>query len=113
MTVYVVQHQHRFDHSTGALVPKFDLSPAEQYGKLVYLLSPTASPFHPGPVIEELAAKLEGYRDGDHLLLVGNPILIGWVTALAADANDGRVSTLQWSGKDRRYLAVSANLYSS
>lgn len=116
MTVFVVQEQHRFDHSIGRLVPKFDLSPAEQHGRLVYLLSPTASPFSlgsvdtPGTVLAELMDKLQQFGDDDHLLLIGNPVLIGVATAIAADCNDGRVRLLQWSGKDRRYISVSASL---
>jgi hypothetical protein len=63
-------------------------------------------------VIAELREKLKDYRDGDHLLLVGNPVLIGLSVALAADFNEGRVSLLQWSGKDQRYIAVVAqNLF--
>lgn len=111
MTVYVVQDQRRYDRDTGQYVSKFDLSPAEEHGELRFLLTPTAAPFHPESIMPELWHGLRHYGDGDHLLLVGNPILIGWATAIAADANDGRVSLLQWSGKDRRYIPVSAQVF--
>jgi hypothetical protein len=110
--VFVVQNQHRWDRDKQKFEPKFDLEPAAEFGELTYLLSPTAAPFRPEPVIAELKQKLQDYRDGDHLLLVGNPVLIGFAVALAADANEGRVSLLQWSGKDQRYIAVEAqNLF--
>ena len=106
--VYVVQNQHRWDRDKQRFEPKFDLTPAEEFGELVYLLSPTAAPFRPEPIIQELREKLKDYQEGDHLLLVGNPVLIGFAVTVAADVNGGRVSLLQWSGKDQRYIAVEA-----
>jgi len=111
MSVFVVQNQRRLDRAKNAYVPKFDLNPALEYGKLVYLLSPTAKPFEPEPVIDELHEKLGNYDDDDYLLLVGNPMLIGWAVAIAGEYNYGRVRTLQWSGKDNRYLSVNAQLF--
>ena len=49
--VFVVQNQHRWNRDAGRFEPKFDLTPAQQFGELVYLLSPTAAPFRPEPVI--------------------------------------------------------------
>lgn len=106
--VYVVQNQHRWDANRNEFVPKFDLKAAEQYGELVFLLGPTASPFRPESIIEELQTKLATFTDQDSLLCIGNPLLIGWSTAIAADANEGRVASLQWSGKDQRYVRVAA-----
>lgn len=111
--VYVVQNQHRWDRDKQRFEPKFDLTPAEEFGELVYLLSPTAAPFRPEPIIQELREKLKDYREGDHLLLVGNPVLIGFAVTVAAAANGGRVSLLQWSGKDQRYIAVEAQKLTS
>lgn len=104
--VFVVQNQHRWNEVTEKFEPKFDFSTAERFGKLVYLLSPTAAPFNPDPLVIELREKLREYRDGDHLLLVGNPALILLVGAIAASYNEGRVSVLQWSGKDRKYVNI-------
>lgn len=106
--VFVVQNQHRWNRDAGRFEPKFDLTPAQQFGELVYLLSPTAAPFRPEPVIEELREKLADFGPDDHLLLVGNPVLIGFAVALAAESNGGDVSLLQWSGKDQRYIQVNA-----
>lgn len=109
-TVYVVQKQHRFDRNKGELVPKFNLAPAEEYGELSYLLSPTAAPWDADSIIRELYDRLQGFADSDSLLLVGNPVLIGLAVAVAADVNQGFVRCLQWSGKDRRYIAIETDL---
>lgn len=111
MTVYVVQNQHR--HDNGKLVPKFDLTPAAAFGDLVYLLSPTARPFKPGGIVKELHEKLISYDSGrDYLLLLGNPCLIGMVVAIAAVYARGHVRMLQWDGRNNRYAAIDADLYS-
>ena len=89
--VFVVQNQHRWDRDKQRFEPKFNLAHAEEFGELVYLLSPTAAPFRPEPIIDELKEKLADFGPGDHLLLVGNPVLIGFAVAIAADANDGDV----------------------
>lgn len=107
--VYVVQNQHH--HVDGQLVPKFDLRAAERWGTLVYLLSPTARPFSGAGIVRELHQKLSKYDpDHDHLLLLGNPCLIGWSTAIAARYGNGRVSLLQWDGKIQDYASIPVNL---
>lgn len=108
--VFVVQNQHR-RNDRGLLEPKFDFSSAEEYGSLSYLLGPSAAPWNPEIIIPELHEKLKDFSSKDHLLLVGNPILIGWATAIAADSADGEISLLQWSGKDRRYISVCSQVF--
>lgn len=108
-TVYVVQEQHRWDHQRNKLVLKYDLSPALEYGNLSYLLSPTCAPWDTASVVSELTKRLKDFDpEQDYLLLVGNPCLIGLATALASRA--GYIQLLQWSGKDRRYIPVRADL---
>lgn len=110
-TVYVVQKQHKWDRGEGTFVPKFDLSPAENYGRLEYLLPPTASPFRVVPLIKELHDRLREYTPDDYLLLVGNPVLIGCAAAIAAEYGDGSVRFLQWSGRDGTYIPVLAEIF--
>lgn len=108
--VYVVQNSLRRDHATGGLIPKFDLTPAAKFGELVELLSAEVKPFNATLVSKELLDKLSRYCDDDFLLLVGNPILIGLATAAAAQINDGRVKFLQWSGSQKSYLPIWAEI---
>ena len=106
--VFVVQNQHRWDSAKERFVPKYDFASAEPFGSLEFLLSPTAAPFNVDPIVAELKDKLADFGPEDHLLLVGNPVLIGLACTIAAEANLGSVALLQWSGKDRRYIEVKA-----
>lgn len=107
--VFVVQNQQRMS-AGGDLENKFDMSSAARFGELIYLLSPTARPFTPAPIIKQLKEKLTVYSDDDYLLLIGNPCLIGFCVAIASDVNAGRVNVLQWDGRKREYVAVRASL---
>lgn len=112
--VFVIQNPHRASEDGGALRATYDLSDARRFGELVYLLSPTAKPFEPNEsVIETLRDKLADYETEDHLLLIGNPALIGFATAIAADFNDGVVSLLQWNGTRSGYVSIRARLFRS
>lgn len=108
--VYVVQNQHRLDRDSGNLVPKYDLASAKKFGELVYLLSPTANPFRSEGIVNEMRRKLFDFDDRSFLLLIGNPVLIGIATTLAAESNGGKVTVLQWSGKDQDYRPIQLDL---
>ena len=107
--VYVVQKQMRFDDEIGELVPRFDLEPAQRHGKIKYLLSPTASPFRPDNIIQDLHDKLCNFTKNDFLLLLGNPCLIGLSCAIAANYTDGDLKLLQWRGVEQDYITIEAN----
>jgi sugar/nucleoside kinase (ribokinase family) len=108
--VYVVQNHLRYDSERGELVPVHNISPAERFGTLTFILNPRATIQRPAEVIAKMDLILAGYRDEDYLLLIGHPALIGWATAIAAANNGGRVNLLVWSSKDRDYSPVSAHL---
>jgi hypothetical protein len=108
MTVYVVQNSNHVNPSTGQLEPKFNFEPATRFGEIRFLLSPSASPFSLGSVLADLKKNLSTFNNRDFLLLVGNPVLLGLATAIAADYNDGNVNLLQWSGAKRTYIPVFA-----
>lgn len=104
--VFVVQNTQHKNPFTKELEPKFDLNPALEYGRLVYLLSPSASPFHPETIIPELQRSLEDFQPDDYLLMIGNPVLIGLAFAIAAHYTNGDVRALQWSGRSNKYIAI-------
>lgn len=108
--VYVVQNQHRTDAVTGQLIPKFDLTAAEEHGRLVYLLSNSAAPWRAEPILKELEEKLAHWASGDSLLLIGNPCLMAWAAVIATRRSEGRLALLQWSGREQRYRRVIADL---
>lgn len=107
--VFVVQIPHRLNRATGSLEPMVDLSDAERFGRLHYLVGPNAKPFDPS-VAEQIDRGLQNFQPGDFLLLVGHPILMGIATAYAADAV-GTVNFLSWSPRDQRYTPVSVNVF--
>ena len=112
MTVYAVQKQMRFDQNTKELVPRFkSMDKAEKWGEITYILSSSAHPFSPDLVLGDIHEKLSTFSDDDLLLLVGNPTLIGMVTAIAGYYNDGSIRLLQWSGRHSEYTEISAKLY--
>lgn len=114
MTVYVVQEHRRYDRDTGEYVPVYDLSPAQEYGELKFLLSPTAGPWCSESIIKELWEGLAQFTPDDYLLMIGNPVLCSWATAIAADIiyEEGRpLKFLQWNGKQKQYTPLEANLF--
>jgi len=112
MTVYAVQQQMRFDQIKKELVPRFtSINKAERWGEITYLLSPSAHPFNPELVLGDLHEKLSSFSDDDHLLLIGNPGLIGMATSIAAYYNEGHVRLLQWSGRHNEYTEIAAKIY--
>ena len=108
--VYVVQKQMKVDPRSGDMVSRFDLTQAEPYGTIEYLLSPKARPYAAGGIIAELYRKLDTFSDEDYLLLVGNQCLVGLAMSVASDVNDGVVNILQWSGRDQAYVEIKANI---
>ncbi len=112
MTVFAVQQQMRFDQVSKELVPRFtSINKAERWGEIQYLLSPSAHPFNPGLVLGDMHEKLSDFTDKDHLLLIGNPGLIGMATTIAAHYNGGCVKLLQWSGRHNEYTEIVAKIY--
>lgn len=108
--VFVTQVPLRMDPQRGEMVPKIDLNYAKQYGELQVMLTPSAKPFTPQPIIEQLHEQLAYYSDDDYLLLLGSPAIMGWAAAIAARHNEGRITILQWNGIDKGYRAVVADL---
>lgn len=104
--VFVVQNTRRKDLDSGLFVSRFDLKPAEQWGKLIELVSPTAKPFNARALILEMKAKLHSFSDDDFILPVGNTSIIGMAVKIAADANGGKVKLLQWSGTNESHVQI-------
>ena len=112
MTVFAVQMQMRFDNEKRELVERFpSINRADKWGKIKFILSPSANPFKPELVIGDIHECLSGFNDNDYLLLIGNPVLIGMATAIAANNSGGLVNFLQWSGRHNTYTEITARLF--
>jgi len=108
--VYVVQHHLRYDPTLGELVPRYDLKPAERWGRLRFVLDAKTTLQRPEVVIAKMDLVLSSFTDQDYLLPIGNPVLIGWAIAIAAANNEGRVKVLVWSGRDQCYTTAESRL---
>jgi hypothetical protein len=108
--VYIVQDQQR--RQSGELVSLFDFSAAERFGELIFVLGPSARPFPPNEgIVAQLHEALQDFGPDDYLLLVGNPCLIGWATAIAAYYSGGIVQQLQFAARPTaHYLEVAVDL---
>lgn len=109
--VYIVQTPTYLDEETQQYKAKYDFRPARIYGELVYLLKPTAAPFQSASIINELHEKLKDFSEDDFLLLVGNPAIIGWAAAIAAQYSDGKLNLLQWHGRNNGYTCIKSDVY--
>lgn len=106
MTVFIVQDQHHHTQD-GTRKPKFDFSPAREFGELHCLLKPNTTPFDTEYVLKRLHSALHRFDDDDFLLLTGNPVLLGMSVAVAAHYNDGNVRLLQWNVTKQSYTPIS------
>lgn len=101
MTVFITQE-----------VRGLNFQPARDYGPLKFVLDiQTQILFDSDPVVKQMTKVLEKYTSNDYLLLVGDPVVIGIATALAADVTDGYVKMLKWDRQEKEYYPVELNLY--
>lgn len=109
--VFVVQRPAYYDRDRRGWVNKYDLTPAEAHGELVFLLPP-------GNIyrdklegaIQRLRHELEGYGPGDHLLAVGDPVAIAAAVMVAGERTGGRVSLLKFDRVGGRYDAYEIDV---
>lgn len=109
-TVFVTQNPMRRDPTSGDLVHAFDLTPARQYGDIRVLLPSGPTLITTGTAVAQLREKLAGFTDDDHLLCLGDPVVIAIASALAAEVNDGVVPLLVWDRKIKAYNSVVVDI---
>lgn len=92
-------------------MPNHDIAPAMKYGDMLVLLEPnTQIAFSTAPTIRMLRRKLRDYKDGDYLLLTGDPVAIGLACSIAAFYNAGRYTTLKWDRRERMYIPIKIDI---
>lgn len=112
--VFVVQEQ-----------PHMNISPATDFGSIIYMIGPGEHAFNPTRVVSAFRDCIEQnkFTADDHLLLIGDPILIGcavaivdqWMQAEWAQAGSlsdtaPKLRTLKWDRELRRYLPIELPL---
>ena len=106
--VYVIQHIA----GTQAGNPKINIIGAQKYGTFKFLLPEFSQMiFSPGPLIFKLRQGLKDFKEEDHLLLTGDPALIGVACSIVSDITNGKYNLLKWDKQERKYYPISINLY--
>jgi hypothetical protein len=106
--VYVIQEIA----GSKAGTPKINIIGASQYGKFKFLLPEFSQMiFSPGPLIFKLRNGLKDFKEGDYLLLTGDPAIIGVACSIVSDITNGKYNLLKWDKQERKYYPIEINLY--
>ena len=107
-TVYVIQEIA----GTKSGNPKINIMGASSYGKFKFILPEFSQMiFSPGPLIYKLRQGLKDFKEGDHLLLTGDPAIIGVACSIVSDITNGKYNLLKWDKQERKYYPITINLY--
>jgi len=107
-TVYVIQEIAGSQAGT----PKINIIGASSYGKFKFLLPEFSQMiFSPGPLIFKLRKGLKDFKEGDYLLLTGDPAIIGVACSIVSDITNGKYNLLKWDKQERKYYPIDINLY--
>jgi hypothetical protein len=107
-TVYVIQEIA----GSKAGTPKINIMGASSYGKFKFLLPEFSQMiFSPGPLIFKLRKGLKDFKNGDYLLLTGDPAIIGVACSIVSDITNGKYNLLKWDKQERKYYPIDINLY--
>ena len=89
-----------------------NITPARKYGELIQLFPAEAQVVISSvPTVRKLKRMLSRFGDGDHLLLSGDPIIMGLSMMAAADVNNGVLTLLKWDRQDKEYYPVKVDFY--
>jgi hypothetical protein len=106
--VYVVQEIP----GTQAGSPKINILGASQFGIMKFLLPEFSQIiFSPGPLIYKLRKNLKDFKEGDFLLLTGDPAIIGVACSIVSNITNGKYNLLKWDKQERKYYPIEINLY--
>ena len=92
--------------------PKINILGAAEYGTFKFLLPELSQMiFSPGPLIFKLRKGLRDYTTKDHLLLTGDPAIIGVACSIVANITNGKFNLLKWDKQERKYYPIHINLF--
>ena len=92
--------------------PKINILGAAEYGTFKFLLPELSQMiFSPGPLIFKLRKGLRDYTTKDHLLLTGDPAIIGVACSIVSDITHGKFNLLKWDKQERKYYPIQVNLF--
>jgi hypothetical protein len=100
-TVYVAQQPDE----------KKNIVSANKYGDFKFILpEKTNLMWDTASAVSTIKKELRYFNDRDHLLLIGDPAVIGICTAVAAEYNQGRVKFLKWDNREYTYYPVEVEI---
>ena len=106
--VYVIQEIA----GTQAGNPKINIMGASRYGDFRFVLPEFSQMiFSPGPLVYKLRKGLKDFKEGDHLLLTGDPAIIGVACSIVSDITNGKYNLLKCDKQERKYYPIEINLY--
>ena len=106
--VYVIQEIA----GTQAGNPKINIMGASRYGDFRFVLPEFSQMiFSPGPLVYKLRKGLKDFKEGDHLLLTGDPAIIGVACSIVSDITNGKYNLLKWDKQERTYYPIAINLH--
>ena len=92
--------------------PKINILGAAEYGTFKFLLPELSQMiFSPGPLIFKLRKGLRDYTTKDHLLLTGDPAIIGVACSIVSNITNGKFNLLKWDKQERKYYPLHINLF--
>ena len=93
-------------------MPKYNIMGAKRYGDLVTLLPEHSQIIlSPGPLIVKLRTLLKNITPDDHLLLTGDPAIIGVACSIVSDITGGKYKFLKWDRQEKMYYSIEINLH--
>ena len=108
--VYVPQVQKRVirDGTTNSIIgigPAFDISPAEQFGKIKVLFDQgILENIKEEELPRFISQSIAHYTSQDYILPTGKSWLVALVVAAAAHINQGEVNLLLWDAASKVYV---------
>ena len=84
---------------------------AGDFGNLEAIMSPNLNiMLCPENAVKKMSMALRNFGDDDHLLLMGDPALIGIACSIASLNNSGKFKVLKWDRNDKRYYDLEIDL---
>jgi|TARA_R100001443_G_scaffold106112_1_gene115405 hypothetical protein len=80
-----------------------DLSDAKRYGDLLAVFGNPRKPYDTKNMIEKARRVLEEWKEGDYLLMLGDPTLCGVCMAIASEYSDS-IDILSWDRNTFSYI---------
>lgn len=96
-TVFVVYADHRKDFSK-----------AKEFGRLRDVFSSVGRNYNPDALIEHARHVLSQSQQGDYLLVVGDPTLVGICMVVMSEL-DEELTVLRWDREEFKYIPLTLN----